>query len=88
MVCINGNYNEGACIVCIILNMSDSIITLLLQGDTGSPLIQVVSRGRQLHVGIQTFISGNGCQSTDPSGYTRTYSYIEWIRNTSNVWDL
>ncbi|RZC37326.1 Trypsin domain containing protein [Asbolus verrucosus] len=70
MVCVSGNYNEGACL-----------------GDTGSALIQVVSRGRQIHVGISSFISGNGCQSTDPSGYTRTFAYIDWIRNTSGVWD-
>jgi secreted trypsin-like serine protease len=50
-------------------------------GDSGGPLIQVVSRGQMVHTGISSFISGNGCQSTDPSGYTRIYPYLDWIKN-------
>ncbi|RZC32325.1 Trypsin domain containing protein, partial [Asbolus verrucosus] len=65
MVCVDGNYNEGACI-----------------GDSGSPLVVRPIGGTQLtHVGISSFFSGNGCESTDPSGYTRTYPYIDWIKN-------
>ncbi|KAJ3656340.1 hypothetical protein Zmor_015424 [Zophobas morio] len=50
-------------------------------GDTGSALIQIVSRGAQVHTGIASFVSGNGCQSTDPSGYTRTHPYLDWIKS-------
>ncbi|KYB27513.1 Transmembrane protease serine 9-like Protein [Tribolium castaneum] len=50
-------------------------------GDTGGPLIQYVSRNQVMHVGVASFFSQNGCESTDPSGYTRTYNYAKWIRN-------
>jgi secreted trypsin-like serine protease len=52
-------------------------------GDTGSALLQ---DGKfSLHVGIASFVSGNGCESTDPSGYIRTSSYRDWIRNITGV---
>jgi secreted trypsin-like serine protease len=50
-------------------------------GDTGGPLIQYVSRGQVMHVGVASFISQNGCESTDPKGYTRTFDYVAWIKN-------
>ncbi|KAJ3656345.1 hypothetical protein Zmor_015429 [Zophobas morio] len=69
MVCVEGNYNEGAC-----------------HGDTGGPLVDTYSRYYSVHVGVSSFVSGNGCESTDPSGYTRTYPYVAWIQNiTSSV---
>ncbi|XP_063913753.1 brachyurin-like [Zophobas morio] len=52
-------------------------------GDTGGPLIQYVSRGQVMLVAISSFISQNGCESTDPSGYTRTFDYTAWIRNNT-----
>ncbi|KAJ3656439.1 hypothetical protein Zmor_015517 [Zophobas morio] len=49
-------------------------------GDTGGPLI--ITGGRNsLLIGVASFISGNGCESTDPSGYTRIYQYADWIHN-------
>ncbi|KAJ3656364.1 hypothetical protein Zmor_015447 [Zophobas morio] len=51
-------------------------------GDIGSPLIQYGSRGYAYHVGISSFLSADGCESTDPSGFTRTAVYRDWIRNT------
>ncbi|CAH1369791.1 hypothetical protein MTP99_011199 [Tenebrio molitor] len=54
-------------------------------GDMGSPLVQHVGRGFYLHVGVASFISGNGCESTDPSGYTRTFSYMDWIKNVTTT---
>jgi secreted trypsin-like serine protease len=56
------------------------------KGDLGSPLIQYGSRSTTYHVGTSSFISSNGCESTDPSGFTRTSVYKGWIRNvtTSN----
>jgi secreted trypsin-like serine protease len=50
-------------------------------GDSGGPLVRHVSTGGEEHVGIASFISQNGCESTDPSGYTRTYFYHDWIQN-------
>ncbi|XP_063913690.1 brachyurin-like isoform X2 [Zophobas morio] len=49
-------------------------------GDIGGPLIQTLL-GLQLHVGVASFISGRGCESTDPSGFTRTAPYVPWIRS-------
>jgi secreted trypsin-like serine protease len=69
MVCVEGNYNEGSCI-----------------GDSGSPLVVRLIGGQFLqHVGVSTFFSGNGCESTDPSGYTRTYPYVDWIKNVTSI---
>jgi secreted trypsin-like serine protease len=52
-------------------------------GDNGSPLVELYMYRYYLMVGIASFISGNGCESTDPSGYTRTFPYNEWIRNVT-----
>jgi secreted trypsin-like serine protease len=57
------------------------IIIYSFKGDTGGPLIQYVSRGQVMHVGVASFISQNGCESTDPKGYTRTFDYVAWIKN-------
>ncbi|RZC37849.1 serine protease, partial [Asbolus verrucosus] len=55
------------------------------RGDSGSPLIQNVGGGHTLIVGIASFISENGCESTDPSGFTRVFSYKEWISNVTGI---
>ncbi|KAJ3656400.1 hypothetical protein Zmor_015481 [Zophobas morio] len=54
-------------------------------GDTGGPLINVVSMGNAQLVGVASFVSGNGCESTDPSGYTRVYPYVGWIKNVTGL---
>ncbi|RZC41951.1 Trypsin and/or DUF1986 domain containing protein [Asbolus verrucosus] len=68
MVCVEGNYNQGAC-----------------KGDSGTPLIQYVNIHQATIVGVMSFISTNGCESTDPSGYTRIFPYLEWIRNVTEI---
>ncbi|XP_044267124.1 brachyurin-like [Tribolium madens] len=69
MVCVAGEYNEGAC-----------------NGDSGSALVHYDYASRTIrHVGIASFLSANGCESTDPSGYTRTYSYKQWITNVTGI---
>jgi secreted trypsin-like serine protease len=50
-------------------------------GDVGSPLLDAYSKYVEVHVGIVSFLSSNGCGSTDPSGFTRTYPYVSWINN-------
>jgi secreted trypsin-like serine protease len=54
----------------------------ICKGDLGSPLIQRVDL-LTYHVGVATFISSNGCESNDPSGFTRTWPYAMWIINTT-----
>nr|XP_015835202.1 PREDICTED: serine protease H115 isoform X1 [Tribolium castaneum] len=54
-------------------------------GDSGGPLIQYVYGQSATHVGVSSFFSGNGCESTDPSGFTRTFPYVEWIRNVTQI---
>ncbi|XP_063913451.1 brachyurin-like [Zophobas morio] len=56
------------------------------RGDLGSPLIQYGGSSLTYLVGLSSWISGNGCESTDPSGFTRIYAYVSWINNvtTSN----
>ncbi|RZC38537.1 Trypsin and/or DUF1986 domain containing protein, partial [Asbolus verrucosus] len=53
-------------------------------GDTGGPLVQLHKLGNGLLAGVASFTSGNGCESTDPSGYTRVYPYVNWIKNITN----
>ncbi|KAJ3656367.1 hypothetical protein Zmor_015450 [Zophobas morio] len=68
MVCAGGNYNEGTC-----------------RGDLGSPLIQYGGSSSLVYlVGVSSFISSNGCESTDPSGFTRASPYIGWINNITS----
>lgn len=54
---------------------------IFLQGDSGSPVIMPVSRGYTVVTAISTFFSGNGCESTDPSGYTQVWPYVDWINS-------
>nr|XP_015835213.1 PREDICTED: transmembrane protease serine 9 [Tribolium castaneum] len=69
MVCAVGNYNEGICL-----------------GDNGGPLIQHKENTKYWTIGgIASFYSGNGCESLEPSGFTRTYPYLDWIKNVTNI---
>lgn len=36
-------------------------------------------------VAIASFISANGCESTDPSGYTKIFEYLDWIENVTGL---
>lgn len=56
-----------------------------LQGDTGGALQDFNSFAKSMHVGVASFISGNGCETTEPSGFTRTFPYVSWIRNTTKL---
>ncbi|KAJ8918105.1 hypothetical protein NQ315_011562 [Exocentrus adspersus] len=49
-------------------------------GDSGSPLVVGFTQ-----VGITSFVSSNGCESGDPTGFTRISYYIPWIRENSDV---
>ncbi|XP_068898483.1 transmembrane protease serine 9-like [Tenebrio molitor] len=64
--------------VCAVGNFNEGICI----GDTGSAL--VLPGGEPVHVGIASFMSQSGCESTDPTGYTRTDIYHSWISNVTS----
>ncbi|XP_030384943.1 serine protease 1-like [Scaptodrosophila lebanonensis] len=51
-------------------------------GDSGGPL--VLQDDKKL-VGVTSFVSGNGCQSGAPAGFTRVTTHLDWIRDNSGV---
>jgi secreted trypsin-like serine protease len=55
------------------------------RGDTGTPLVRFSNGPVTTHMGIASFISKNGCDTPEPSGYTRTYPYVDWIRNVTDI---
>jgi secreted trypsin-like serine protease len=65
--------------VCAVGNFNEGICI----GDTGSAL--VLPGGEPVHVGIASFMSQSGCESTDPTGYTRTDIYHSWISNVTSA---
>jgi len=48
-------------------------------GDSGSPLVSYEADGTPVHVGIASFVSSTGCESSYPSGHTRTSIFKTWI---------
>ncbi|XP_063913622.1 brachyurin-like [Zophobas morio] len=54
-------------------------------GDTGSPLVYLLKFGHAQLVGVASFVSGNGCETVDPSGYTRVFPFSDWITNITGV---
>ncbi|XP_071450123.1 brachyurin-like [Hetaerina americana] len=53
-------------------------------GDSGGPLAAQDS-GAPLLIGVISFVSGNGCESGYPSGYTRVTTFRQWISNNSDA---
>jgi hypothetical protein len=54
-----------------------------LKGDVGGALLADVPVGDyKIQVGISSFISQNGCESLDPTGYTRVDGHYSWIVDT------
>ncbi|KAJ3656443.1 hypothetical protein Zmor_015520 [Zophobas morio] len=55
-------------------------------GDNGGAL--AVQNGRTYAiVGVGSFVSSDGCESTHPSGFTRTAPYYHWIVNITHETD-
>ncbi|KAL7732814.1 hypothetical protein ACLKA6_005950 [Drosophila palustris] len=52
------------------------------QGDSGGPL---VLHDQNKLVGVTSWVSGAGCQSGHPSGFTRVTAHLDWIRDNSGV---
>ncbi|ALC43669.1 Jon25Bii, partial [Drosophila busckii] len=51
-------------------------------GDSGGPL---VTHDNPILVGISSFVSGAGCTSGAPAGFTRVTTQLNWIRDNSGV---
>lgn len=56
-----------------------------LQGDSGGPLVVYDSAGTPTQIGVVSFVHVDGCASGNPSGYVRTESYLDWIRENTGV---
>ncbi|XP_064212776.1 chymotrypsin BI [Tribolium castaneum] len=57
----------------------------MCRGDSGGGLVQTDAEGNYVLVAVANFY-GRECENTYPSGFTRTFDYLEWIQNvTSNV---
>ncbi|RZC40182.1 Trypsin domain containing protein, partial [Asbolus verrucosus] len=67
--------------VCAGLNYNEGFC----HGDTGAPLVRYTNGPIVTHMGIASFISQNGCNTPEPSGYTRTFNYVDWIRNKTLI---
>jgi secreted trypsin-like serine protease len=52
---------------------------LELQGDIGGSVVTKADTNPLL-VGVISFVSDNGCDHGDPSGFVRVADYIDWIR--------
>jgi secreted trypsin-like serine protease len=67
MICAVGTTNQGICL-----------------GDVGGAVTAPVNYwvgNYSVVVAIASWVSQNGCESTDPTGYTRVDSYYDWITN-------
>jgi secreted trypsin-like serine protease len=53
-------------------------------GDGGDPLVLDVETN-PVHVGLLSFLGGDRCESRYPSGFTRTASFRNWIRDITDV---
>ncbi|EFA08591.1 collagenase isoform X1 [Tribolium castaneum] len=52
--------------------------------DGGAPLIINAGTDPQ-HVGIFSFLGEHGCEKNYPAGYTRTASYLNWVKNKTGI---
>ncbi|XP_063698339.1 collagenase-like [Culicoides brevitarsis] len=56
------------------------------QGDSGGPLITYDDNlGKNIQIGVVSFVSGRGCEAGIPAGYVRVSSYLDWIKQKSGV---
>lgn len=85
IVCAGGNYNEGFCMVWTSTRKRSWLNCTVLQGDSGTPLVRLRQGPTSTVVGVASFISRKGCDNSDPSGYTRTLNFVDWIRNVTGM---
>ncbi|XP_049799884.1 brachyurin-like [Schistocerca nitens] len=53
-------------------------------GDSGGALV-VGSQGSYTQIAVFSWISGNGCSSGDPAGFTRVTYFLDWISSTAGI---
>ncbi|XP_049802162.1 brachyurin-like isoform X4 [Schistocerca nitens] len=53
-------------------------------GDSGGALV-VGSQGSYTQIAVVSWISGNGCSSGDPAGFTRVTYFLDWISSTAGI---
>ncbi|KAJ3656361.1 hypothetical protein Zmor_015444 [Zophobas morio] len=53
-------------------------------GDIGGPLVQT-GDSQPVIVAVASFLSFNGCESLDPSGYERVFDHVDWIKSVTNI---
>ena len=57
---------------------------IFLKGDSGGPGV-INADSDPVLVAVNSFISGTGCESGNPAGYTRVDYYRDWIKENSGV---
>ncbi|XP_969734.1 brachyurin [Tribolium castaneum] len=67
--------------VCVVGQDIEGICT----GDSGGPLVAYRNERSAVHVAVASFYSSTGCESVYPSGYTRTYPYVDWITSVTGI---
>ncbi|XP_044266160.1 brachyurin-like [Tribolium madens] len=55
----------------------------ICRGDSGGGLVQTDADGNYVHVAVASFY-GRECENNYPSGFTRTYEYLDWIKNVTS----
>ncbi|KAL5291023.1 hypothetical protein ACFFRR_010436 [Megaselia abdita] len=53
------------------------------QGDSGGPI--VTRQGAKVLVGVTSFGSASGCEKNIPAVFTRTTSYLPWIKQITGL---
>jgi secreted trypsin-like serine protease len=54
-------------------------------GDSGGPLNYEKTTGKYTTVGVASFVSGFGCESGLPHGFTRVTEYLDWIETVTGI---
>jgi secreted trypsin-like serine protease len=56
----------------------------MFQGDDGGALV-IRRDNAWTQIGVVSFFSSSGCDSDDPTGFTRVTYFTPWIRSISGV---
>lgn len=53
------------------------------QGDSGGPLVTM--KAPKVLIGVTSFGSASGCEKGIPAAFTRTTSYLDWIKQNTGL---
>ena len=60
--------------------------TGVCSGDSGGPLnLPTETENVYKQIGVTSFVSGLGCESGFPDGYTRVTEYLDWIAENTGI---